>query len=38
MTMSEVLGIHKQKGIDLTTYDLFLFQTLIQSQSSLFKS
>jgi hypothetical protein len=38
MTMGELIAIHKQKGIDLSTYDLFLFQTLIQSQSSLFKS
>ena len=38
MTMSEVVCVHKQKGIDLTTSDLFLLNTLIQSQSSLFSS
>lgn len=38
MTMSEVVYIHKQKGIELTTYDIFLLNTLIQSQSSLFSS
>lgn len=35
MTMNEVIHLHKQKGIDLTVYDIFLFNTLIQSQSSL---
>ncbi len=36
--MEEVVCIHKQKGIDLTTYDIFLLNILIQSQSSLFAS
>jgi len=38
MTLNEVISIHKQRGIELTCYDVFLFTTLIQSQSSLFKS
>ena len=38
MTMGEVVCIHKQKGIDLSSYDIFLLNTLIQSQSSLFAS
>ena len=38
MTMGEVVCIHKQKGIDLTTADIFLLNTLIQSQSNLFSS
>jgi hypothetical protein len=38
MTMGELVCLHKQKNIDLATYDLFLLNTLIQSQSSLFTS
>jgi hypothetical protein len=35
MSLHGVIQLHKQKGIDLTAADLFLFNTLIQSQSSL---
>lgn len=35
MTMNSVIQIHKQKGIDFTAADVFLFNTLIQSQTSL---
>ena len=38
MTMSEVVCIYKQKDIDLTQSDIFLLNTLIQSQSSFFSS
>jgi hypothetical protein len=35
MSMNSVIQIHKQKGIDFAAADAFLFNTLIQSQSSL---
>ena len=35
MSMNSVIQIHKQKGIDFAAADVFLFNTLIQSQSSL---
>lgn len=33
--MHAVIQVYKQKGIDFTAADVFLFNTLIQSQSSL---
>jgi hypothetical protein len=33
--MHAVIQVHKQKGIDFTVSDLFLFNNLIQSQSTL---
>jgi hypothetical protein len=38
MTLNEVVAVHRQKGIELHCYDVFLFTSLIQSQSSLFRS
>jgi hypothetical protein len=35
MSMHAVIQVHKQKGVDFTASDVFLFNTLIQSQSSL---
>lgn len=35
MSMHEVIQIHRQKGVDLTAPDIFLFNNLLQSQPSL---
>ena len=38
MSLHSVVDVYKQKGIDLAPSDLFLFNNLLQSQSSLCKS
>lgn len=38
MTMNSVVGISKQKAIDVAVKDIFLFFVLLQAQSTLSKS
>lgn len=38
MTMNSIVGLSKQKSIDIEIKDLFLFFVLLQAQSTLSKS